>query len=107
MPTDYRPDPQHTQPGQAPKPGQFTTYVDDDGNKYPGIITYVGEVTPDGKYYGVGCERIKPGANALVNNPGHLGNPVSTERNGWLYNVEKGKVYYCPCPPPLPDHPCP
>lgn len=104
--TDYRPNPHHTQAGQLPKPGQQTIYVDDDGNLYPALITAVGETSPNGKHVSVGCYRIKPGAKALATAPGTLGNPVSTERNGWLYNVDVGRVFYCPCGPPWPAH-CP
>jgi hypothetical protein len=104
MPHDYRPHPREWKPGTIPKPGQLSTYVDDDGNKFQAVITWVDPAGPssDGKYIGLGAERFKPGANALVNLPGELGNPVSTERNGWLGVIASAEILYDPCPPPLP-----
>jgi len=105
MGTDYRPNPQHTQAGHPPKPGQFSKYVDADGDIYQCVITWVGETF--GNYVAVGAIKIRPGAKALRDNPGQLGNPVSTERDGWTFNIEQNCVTWCPCPPPLPAHPCP
>jgi hypothetical protein len=104
MAVDYRPNPDSTQPGKIPKPGQRTTYVNDNGDLFPATIMWVGKTSPNGKLVSVGAERYFPGGGAMASD-GALGNPVAVERNGWIYNIEKGKVYYCPCTP-FPDH-CP
>lgn len=102
MPTNYVPDPKHTQPGQLPKVGQATVYVSEDGDHYPSIITFVGPTSPDGKMVSVAVLKLQPHSEDSTS----LGNPCDVLLTGRLYNVELGKTFYCPCGPPWPDH-CP
>lgn len=102
MSHNYLPNPPFTAAGQPPQVGQWTVYVEDDGSTYPAMIKSVSGHNDAGTLYQVGVVWIDLNSekDKALTNPGAL------NLKGRLYNVEKGKVYYCPCSPPYPDH-CP
>jgi hypothetical protein len=81
------PKPPVAQRGKAPQVGQWAPYLEDDGTLWPGIITSVGESSPDGKWYNVGAIYLKGGT------------PVTGE---WQYDVATAEVTYNPPGPPWP-----
>lgn len=89
MPT--QPSPLSTQPNHPPQAGQFTSYTEEDGTMYNAVIMSVKDTSPDGQFVQVGVEWYDASTN-----------PVSVQRNGRLYNVKLGRVFYCPCAPPFP-----
>lgn len=86
------------QPGRAPQSGQWAPYRYQNGTTIPGIICYVAEASPDGKYYRISGIAVHPEKTL----PNGQTAPGGFEYDGWMFEVASAQMLWIPCGAPWP-----